>query len=85
MEARPEMRACWLKRCQAAAPPSRDSDCWAECYMESLLGPNASTPHTGMSAAEITSLWLQPFSEPAVGGCPDIKRGRTHLVAAISS
>jgi arabinogalactan endo-1,4-beta-galactosidase len=70
MEARPDMAACLSERC--GPNHTRGSNCWAECYMEILLGPNATTPHTGMTATEITALWLAPFTQEADGGCPDI-------------
>jgi hypothetical protein len=40
--------------------------------MSELLGVNATTPHTGMTADAITKLWTVPFGAEASGGCPNL-------------
>ena len=61
-----------MKQCLARCPdPKRGDDCWTGCYMSELLGANATTPDTGMTADEITQLWLRPFAT-----CPNLFHAR---------
>lgn len=62
-------------RCEQ--PQNASTPCVARCYMETILGPNASSrvvnASEGMRRELITQAWERAFAsaQPAAGGCPD--------------
>jgi hypothetical protein len=51
-----------------------DIKCYTTCYMEALLGVNATSPSQGLTADAITAIFTKPFKseDPNLGGCPNI-------------
>ena len=67
-------RACF-ERC--GAPLNRSSECYMECYFNTLVGD----PALNLSAAqpkELAAIWHRGFEEedPARGGCPSVQPRR---------
>lgn len=53
------------------------SPCWANCFYETTLGPDAGRPGgtvTGMALEKLLEAWMAPFAsdDPAKGGCPNV-------------
>ena len=60
-------------------PANRSSECWVDCFFETLLGPGAATTlkppgaQTGaMDVGHLADAWLSGLrhDDPAKGGCP---------------
>lgn len=64
----------------ACGPPPRNTSslCWAGCFSDAALGPQARTTirdtTSGMSREDLMDAWHRPFAsdEPAEGGCPNV-------------
>jgi len=48
------------------------SPCWMDCYVRTVLGPDASTTGQpgGLPREEVLEIWRRPFRDPGHGGCP---------------
>lgn len=60
--------------CLSASGCRQDVTCYTTCYMEALLGVNATKPTQGLSADELVAIFMKPFEseDPSQGGCPRI-------------
>ena len=63
---------------RCGTPRNTTSQCWAGCFSDAVLGPQArtstSSTQAGLSAAKLIAAWSAPFEtdDPSEGGCPHV-------------
>ena len=75
--------ACFNKcKPTPSAPRNTSSLCWAGCFLDTALGPQARSSmgdtSKGMPSKDILAAWSRPFEsdDPAKGGCPNVPETR---------
>lgn len=66
---------CLARDCGTTPQNTTATTCWAECFAEWTLGPNATAAEYrggGIGRNQLTAAWESPFLPEDQGGCPNL-------------